>query len=164
MSETISRDLMKEMTIEQLLGLTANEVEELRELATVRSFSGQFVIKTLSLVASSGEDKGHIAMQVSVSAVTELEETNPFSLPDPEEGAIHTERYYPGYGIQRLTKVMEACVPNGTSIEQFIQMGEGIEFAGILKAKSRKDKDTKEVKLFNELDVFSLVGPETPAE
>lgn len=164
MSDTISRELMKDMSIEQLLALTTDQVEELRELSTVRSFSGQFVIKTVSLVASSGEDKGHIAVQFAITAVTELEETNPFNLPDPEQDGLHTERYYPGYGIQRLTKLMDACVPEGTSIEQFIQMGEGIEFAGILKAKSRKDKDTKEVKYFNELDVFCLVGPETPAE
>lgn len=161
---TLSRELMKEMTIESLLGVTAGEVEELRELSATRGFMGQFSVLKLSLQPSEGDNKGHVAMQYKVNAVLELEETNPFKLPDAEEGAIYTERFYPGYGIQRLAKIMEQCAEPGTSIQAFIEAGEGTEFTAMVKARSRKDQDTKEVKYFNELDVFSMIGAFTPQE
>ena len=161
---TLSRELMKEMSIESLLGVTAGDIEQLKELAASRAFMGQFGIIKLSLQPSEGDNKGHVAMQYKVNAVLGLEETNPYNLPEPEEGSVYTERFYPGYGIQRLARIMEQCAEPGTSIQAFIEAGEGSEFTAMVKCRARKDQDTKEVKYFNEVDVFSMIGAFTPQE
>lgn len=162
--EVLTRDLLKEMNIESLLSVTASDIEVLKELATVRAFMGQFTILKVSMQPSEGDNKGHIAMQYRADAIIEQEETNPHKLPDAEEGAIFTERFYPGYGIQRLAQIMGHCSPEGTTLMQFIESAEGINFHAMVRAKSRKDQDTKEVRYFNELDVFSMIGPMTPVE
>ena len=162
--EVLTRELMKDMNIESLLAVTAGDIEVLKELATVRAFMGQFTLMKLSMQPSEGDNKGHIAMQYRADSILEQEETNPFKLPDAEEGAVFTERFYPGYGIQRLAQIMNHCAPEGTTLMQFIESAEGVNFHAMVRAKSRKDQDTKEVRYFNELDVFSIIGPMTPAD
>lgn len=159
-----SRDNLKELSVEEMLDLQVTAVEELQELATVQSFIGGFRVEECSMESADGDNKGYFAMKFTTLSVEEVEPANPHNFAEPQIGNSFTERYYPGYGVQRLMVVIKHLLGEQATIRDWLEQGQGIEFGAYIKGKAQKNKETKEVRTFNELDVFAMTGPHSPTD
>ena len=162
--QVIDRKALSELSVEEMLDLQVSQVEELQELATVQSFFGGFRVVATSMEPEDGDNKGYFAMKVEVTDVAEIEAANPHNLALPAVGNTFTERYYPGYGTQRLLQVIKHLHGPDATIRQWLEGSDGVEFQAYMKGKAQKNKETKEIRTFNELDVFVFTGPHTPTE
>ncbi len=156
------RDALKELSVEEMLDLQASAIEELQELATVQSYVGSFRVEDCSMEPAEGDSKGYFGFKYSCLSVEEIESANPHNFTEPQVGGIHTERFYPGYGTQRLMQIIKHLLGPDATIRDWLEQGTGVEFGAYVKGKVNKNKETKEVRTFNELDVFAMTGPHTP--
>lgn len=163
MSEVFSRDTIKELSVADMLDMRVDQVEELQELVTVNSFIGTFRVNAASMEQGEGEEKGYFAMRYETLDIAEREQANPHNLADAQVGMQFTERFYPGYGVQRLMMIIGHLMGKDATLRDFLEKAEGLEFQALIHGKARKDKDTKETRTFNELSVHNMTGPCTEA-
>lgn len=162
MSEvSFDRSTLKGMNVADLLDINVEQVEELQQFQVFNSFLASFRVDTVSLEQGNEDSDSYFALKYSVIDIIEKETANPHDLAEVEIGASFTERFYAGYGIQKLSTIIRHLM-GPVPLRQFLEAGEGLEFTGLVKARTRKDKDTKEVKFYNELDVHNIQGEHTP--
>lgn len=152
-----TREDMKKMNVADLLDVQVNSVEELQEFSVVNSFLGTFRVAKCSM--EQDDENSYLAMKVECLQVIEEEASNPNNHAAPAEGFTLTERYYPGFGVQRLSAIVKHLLGADATFRDWLEKAEGLEFNALVKARSRKDKETKEVKHYNELDVHNMQGP-----
>lgn len=153
----ITRADMKKMNVADLLDVQVSNVEELQEFSVVNSFLGTFRVAKCSM--EQDDENSYFAMKVDCLQVLEVEANNPHNHAEPVEGFSLTERYYPGFGVQRLSSIVRHLLGADATLRDWLEKAEGLEFNALVKARSRKDKETKEVKHYNELDVHNMQGP-----
>lgn len=155
-TETIKREVLKEMDIDALLNVAVNEIQEVSERVLFPSAVYQTLVIKGEVEAGTESSGAYIAVTHEVVAVVELSDDKDAESA-PEVGTHYTERYYPGYGFENFRTVYrDACqlleAGDAARLGELLEALPNTSWETLIEHKSRTDKETKEVKWFNQIN------------
>lgn len=156
-SEVVGREVLKAMDIDSLLDLSRDQVSDIQPFQLVPTGQYKFQVKSSDVEEVGNDGKRGIVVVLQLTECVELEnEADAESLPDfPHDfRSVHL----PGYGTEAfVTMFRDFAQENG--LDTLREMVEGIPGATgelLIQHTNYKDKDTKETKETNRIDVNTV--------
>lgn len=166
MTDTIKRDVLKEMSIDAILDLGVDQIQEIAERTLLPSAQYQLHCTDAGVEAGTESSGAYIQVELEVVATVELVNPEDAEL-TPEDGTKFRPRYYTGYGIENFKTTFSDLAEqleeqNGTppTVREILEAIVGTSWETLIEHKQRKDKETGELKEFNEMNphLTALIG------
>lgn len=155
-TNTINREAMKSMNIDDILEMSVQDIADLAERITWPTGEYQYAVTVGEVDAGTETSGAFLKVAIELVAITELEDPEAEA---PEVGTIMEMRFYQGYGIEKFKTTfgersdqLEDELGAAPTIGQLLEGIVGTSWSGLIEAKSRKDKEdeTKRIE-FNEV-------------
>ena len=153
-SNTIARDAMKDIAIDDLLEMSVDQINDVLERVMWPTGQYQYSIVKAEVVQQTETSGAYINVQHELVAVLELDDPEQAEIA-PEAGTLLDIRYYPGYGIENFKTTYGGLIEamEGTpNVREMIEALEGTSWTGLVEHRTRTDKATGDRKEFNQIN------------
>lgn len=163
---TLARDILKSLDMDAILDLTVDQIADVAERQLFPTAQYQLNCIDATVEAGTESSGAYVLVKFEVAAVIELASPEDADQ-EPEVGAPFSVRYYPGYGIENfkttfsdLVEELKAALGVEPTVRQILEALPATSWHTLIEYRTRKDKETQEVKAFNEMNTHmtSLIG------
>lgn len=162
MSNAIDRKVLKEMDIESLLDLSADQVSDIAELVPFPTVLVQLTVTKGEVDPGAESGKPFIAVSTEINDIIEWDDAVSEEEQGDHEivGRTVSQRFYTGFGIESfkttftdLVQALEQANGQAPTIRDILENLEGTTWNALVEYKSNKNKDTGEVRYFNQINM-----------
>ena len=153
-SNTIQRDAMKNIAIDDLLEMGIDQINDVLERVIWPTGQYQFLVTAADVIQATETAGAYINIKHELVAISELDKEDEADSA-PEAGNVLEIRYYPGYGIENFKTTYGDLIETleGTpTVREMIEAIVGTSWEGLVEHRQRKDKETGETRHSNQIN------------